>query len=516
LNDPTGVGHAPRTAGHHREREDLMRTLVTTFGALALALAGAASTLAQTPPVIDGTADNSYGAPLSTQNTNTQFGNATSGDPINGGGGSEINRIFARVSNGRLYVLMAGNLETNFNKLEVFIDSEAGGSNTITGSALPGGVDGFCCGGFPPPDGNNTDNFGALQRMQGLTFDADFAADHYLTFTHGFENALDPGLGFYAASAHYADLTDGTSGRAGALGMQLAQRGLPQVLRGTTADVDVDGDADGNDFLIIQRNMGSTGLNQGTSRLSGDATGDGNVDAADLALWQAAYGFSNATATFGANYFAPQNSNVDDSNVLLGPALPGLTQGDLIDKTYAFGPGGATDNAGTGAVTRELEFVLPPIAGTTNAASHRNMDNIVDLQMAIDNSNVGGVSGAGPYTDPTTEDLSQVITGIEFSIPLSEIGNPTGDVKLFFFVNGGGHDYASNQFSGQGILDGNLGGNGFGGFTGDLSGVNMNDFEGNQYVTVTQGGGLAAVPEPAGAVLVFAAVVGLAAARRRR
>jgi hypothetical protein len=491
-----------------------MRTLATLFGASALALCGAANALAQTP-VMDGTLDATYGPTLSTQNTNTQFGNGTAGDPINGGGGSEINQIFAKVANGRLYVLMAGNLETNFNKLELFIDSEAGGVNAITGSALPGGVDGFCCGGFPPPDGNNDLNFGALQRMNGLTFDADFTADHYLTFTHGFENALDPGLGFYAASAHYADLTDGTAGRGGALGMQLAQRGLPQVLRGTTADVNIDGAADGNDLLIIQRNMGATMLNQGTSRLMGDATGDGNVDAADLDLWEAAYGFTNATATFGANYFAPQNSNVDDSNVLLGPALPSLSQGDLIDKTYAFGPGGATDNAGTGAITRELEFVLPPVAGTNNAASHRNMENIVDLQMAIDNSNSAGVTGDGPYTDATTGNPQDVTTGIEFSIPLSEIGNPTGDIKLFFFVNGGGHDYASNQFSGTGILEGNLGGNGFGGFIGDLSGVNMNDYAGNQFVTLTQGGALAAVPEPASAVLVVAALAAWAAGRRR-
>src|SRR5262245_1198404 len=104
-----------------------MRTLVTMCGALALTLVGVASVLAQTAPVIDGTADATYGSPLTTQNTNTQFGNGTSGDPINAGGGSEINRVFAKVANGRLYVVMAGNLETNFNKLEVFIDSEAGG-----------------------------------------------------------------------------------------------------------------------------------------------------------------------------------------------------------------------------------------------------------------------------------------------------------------------------------------------------------------------------------------------------
>src|SRR4051812_6887501 len=97
-------------------------------------------------PAIDGKASVSdgYGATLSTQNTNTQFGNAVNGDPINGGGGSEIDQVFARVANGRLYVVVAGNLEPNFNKLEVFVDSKAGGVNTIDGSALPTNVDPYC------------------------------------------------------------------------------------------------------------------------------------------------------------------------------------------------------------------------------------------------------------------------------------------------------------------------------------------------------------------------------------
>jgi len=501
-----------------------MKTYRTIAGAavapaalLSAALLSAAPARAQ-GPVVDGTADGSYGAALSVQNTNTQFGNAINGDQINAGGGSEINQVFGRIADGRLYVTITGNLETNFNKLEVFIDSEAGGVNSINGAALPAGVDPFCCGGFPPPDGGNTNNIGALQRMEGLTFDTGFNADHYLTFAAGYETVspnTPEALTFFAFTSHYADLTDGTSGRKGALGMQIAQRGLPQALRGTTADVDVDGDADGNDFLIIQRNFGATGVN----RLSGDASGDGTVGSEDIDLWKAAFGFDNDTATFGANYFALQSQGIDNSQVLLGPSLPGLSQGDLIDKAYAFGPGGATDNAGTGAITRELEFALPPIAGTTNAASHRNMENIVDLQMALNNSNTQGVSGDGPYETPTTGNPQDVVTGIEFSIPLSEIGYTTGPLRLFAFVDGSGHDYASNQFSGAGILFGNLGGNGFGGFTGDLSGVNMNDFAADQFVTIPGAATAAAgaVPEPGSVLLAgMAFVAGMGALRRRQ
>ena len=458
--------------------------------AVAALLLSAASTFAA--PVLDGTADPEYGAALSTQNTNTQFGNATSGDPINGGGGSELDQVFGYISGGRLYVTLAGNLETNFNKFDVFIDSKAGGSNVINGASLPAGVDQFCCGG----NGTNPNNTGALQRLNTLTFDAGFEADHFLSFTHGFEKlraGLPDELQFYAATAHYADLTNGVNGRNAALGMQLAQRGLPNVLRGTTGDFDTDGNVDGGEFLTWQRNFGATA---GATRAQGDADGNGAVNAADLATWQATFGFDVANASFDNYYFAPQNPNADKSDSLVGPALPGLSQGQLIDKNYVLGAGGATDDVGTGALTRELEFALPIAASDpTNAFKHRNMDNIVDLQMAIDNSNVGGVSGDGPYTTSTAGDPQNVRTGIEFSIPLSEIGYASGPIKLIAFVNNGGHDYLANQVSGEGVLFGNLGGL--------LPDFEL-EFPGNQYVVIPAAATAtsAAVPEPTAAVLL--------------
>ena len=155
--------------------------MIKTFMALASILAlMATSAVAQQ---IDGTLvgdESFYGTALSVQNTDTQFGDATNGGSIDGGGGSEINQVFGTVSNGRLHVLVTGNLEPNFNKMSFFIDSVSGGHNVIDGPSLPAGVDGFCCGGFGTTDG-------ALQRMNGLTFDSGFEADYFLTFSNGTE-----------------------------------------------------------------------------------------------------------------------------------------------------------------------------------------------------------------------------------------------------------------------------------------------------------------------------------------
>jgi hypothetical protein len=465
--------------------------------AFALALASFASSV-MAAPTMDGYADMDYGAALSVQNTETGFGNATSGDLINGGPGSEIDQVFATVADGRLFVHVAGNLEPVFQKLMIFIDSEAGGVNAIDGSALPRGVDPYCCGHFPPPDGtDNPTNIGGLQKINTMAFDAGFDADHFLTFTHGFEEALDPGLKFWALTAHYADLTDGVDGRTGALGAQFAPQGLPNVLRGTTADMDVDGDADGADFLLWQRNLGATG---NLTRRDGDAFFNGVVDGDDLTIWRDNFGFDVVDATFDRDYYSPLNAVGDNTSIIIGPALPELSQGELIDKTYAYGPGGAADETGAGAVTRELEFVLPVIEGTANAANHRNFENIVDLRMALDNSNVGGVSAGDPFA-PTTGDPENVRTGFEFSIPLSEIGNPAGSLKLMAIVNNIYYDYVSNQVSGEGILWENLGGL-------------MPDFEfefaGPQYVTVAIPA-TAAVPECSSAILAMFAMLALRA-----
>ncbi len=495
-------------------------------------------------PAMDGTKDASYGAPLSVQNTNTQFGNGTNGDPINNGGGSEIDAVYAKIvgtgPNKRLYVMVAGNLETNFNKLDVFIDSKSGGVNHINSATLgptspqapdqdakhvhnnnmlPGGVDPFSVdqtnGGFAPPNGPNTENNGALQRMNGLTFDSGFDADYFLTITHGFEgNIGGSGVQAYAASAHFADLGQGGAGVGQALGMQLAQRGLPNVLRGSTADSNVNGAVEGDDFLRWQANYGTA---TGATRAQGDSAGangpDGAVNDTDYAFWKSKFGFTAGTSSLTDNFFSPQTTGVDNSNVLLGPALPDLVQGQLIDQDWV--------TAHPGFIAPEVNFALPVVT-PNNPENHRNMKNTVGLQMAIDNSNTVGVTGdAGPlqYTTPTTGNPADVTTGVEFSLPLSSLGNPaaTSQIKLTIFVNGGNHAYLSNQFAGDGILDINWGGDEFGAFLGDLHQDNLNDAPGNQFVTISVPSVPAgtAVPEPAAAALLAMGLAAIALRRQR-
>lgn len=327
-------------------------------------------------PVVDGTAAGDeafYGAARSIQNTDSQFGNATNGDLRYANGGSEIDQVFGAIADGRLFVMIAGNLETNFNKLEVFIDSEPGGMNQLDGANLPGQVDPFCC---PEEPGS----VGALQQMSGLRFDAGFVADHYLTFSNGNHTFGPAGnqTTTYTLSAFYADLTSGAGGQKSEIGFQYRAQGLE----------------------------------------------------------------------------------------------PGLGQGEPIDQFN----NGCLSPADTNCNPPEHEFAEPvdTVNDPSNSKNHRNLANDIGFLMAVDNSNTQGVVlGSGA----TTGNPQDVLTGIEFSIPLAQLGSPTGAIKLTAFINNGPHTFVSNQFSGTGILQSNRG---------NPSSLNLATIAGDQFVSITQ------------------------------
>jgi hypothetical protein len=122
------------------------------FGLLIIA-AMAAPASAQI--VVDGTKDAGYGSALAMQTIETGFGDNF----------SELDAGYGLIDGGRLYLMLTGNVENNFNKLEIFIDSKAGGQSVF--------------------DSSGNDNAG---RMDGLVFDAGFTADYHIIFRRGTDN----------------------------------------------------------------------------------------------------------------------------------------------------------------------------------------------------------------------------------------------------------------------------------------------------------------------------------------
>lgn len=115
------------------------------------------------------------------------------------------------------------------------------------------------------------------------------------------------------------------------------------------------------------------------------------------------------------------------------------------------------------------------------------------IQVAYDGSNVNGILGGTSAADQLA--AAAVTTGLELLIPLSAIGNPSGGIRVSAMVNGSNHDFLSNQILG-GLTpsQGNLGGDGTGNYTGDLSQINLDSFSGDQFFTV--------IPEPASVSLI--------------
>lgn len=124
---------------------------------MALALAIAAASYGQ---VIDGTKDASYGAAIAVQTINTGFGQANG----SGGAGSELDAVYGQITGGELYLMFTGDLEGNYNHLDLFFDTGAAGQNKITGGT------------------SDTNPF------TGFTLSSGFYASQFLTVNGGIED----------------------------------------------------------------------------------------------------------------------------------------------------------------------------------------------------------------------------------------------------------------------------------------------------------------------------------------
>lgn len=170
--------------------------------AVLLTLALSAYALAA-PPTMDGSAiDILYGSVITVQDTQTGFGDANLGRP-DVCNGSELDGAFGVVYGGNLYLVLAGNFETNGNKLELFFDTRAGGQNQLlaTNPGTPG--TGLLRMSADPADPN----------YPGLKFASGFLADFwvsvncygdptllYVDYAELYVNSGNPGVLYYCGA----------------------------------------------------------------------------------------------------------------------------------------------------------------------------------------------------------------------------------------------------------------------------------------------------------------------------
>lgn len=163
--------------------------------------------------------------------------------------------------------------------------------------------------------------------------------------------------------------------------------------------------------------------------------------------------------------------------------------------------------AGVGAGTPVQSGVVNPGNNGVDSSGNRTLAGFLasPLEFGFNNSNTGGVTAGTGAADQVA--AAAVMTGFEFSIALSDIGNPTDFIRIHAVYGNGDNNFHSNQtLGGLPVGTGNLGGDGAGGFTGSLSGVDFNEFAGDQYFTVM-------VPAPSS--VAFMALAGPVLLRRR-
>ncbi|MDX2147784.1 MAG: hypothetical protein SFZ23_09710 [Planctomycetota bacterium] len=507
------IGGLPSNRGNLGEVRNLNFNTFANNQFINLAPAAAA-----TAPAVDGVLERSiYGSAKFVQTTFTQFGNATHGTRFLGSG-SEIDGIYAVTNGGNLYLFVAGNLEANFNKLQLFFDTIAGGQNRLV-------------------LGNNAiDN--ALPRLSddgsgnGLTFDTGFEADFYLNVAGG-----DVGGGAYGSFLHFAELPTGGAGNGFFLGsndgvgpaLSGGDVGAPAVqfsidnsniqgVNGTppvslpSADDSVGSEisnfaarvADDTLYLFFGGNLqtnynklvifvdvgntaGPNGADPGQNILRGD-----NVDIDFNGLNRLGTDLNDPTnlpgLTFDSDFSADQyiamaNGNSNPVSVFMNAATlradGPIKLGGTFNADYGSYDGGEKPATPPHVLFDGPQFDTP--GGNVNIysqyaprSSYLAFPNTPAAQQivgAVNNSNVDGVTDTA--ADPIAARI--VSTGMEFGIALSELGYQSGPIKVAAFIASDNYGFLSNQILGAPAGLNNLG---------EPRTLNFNNVEGLQYILV--------------------------------
>jgi hypothetical protein len=487
--------------------------------------------LATATPTVDGTLDASYGPAKALQLNRTRFGNSTTGTQA--AGGSELNGLYMAQDADHIYIFLSGNTQSNFNKLELLIDTD-----TATNGQNP-----------MASESPNVD-FGALGKLVGLTFDAGFAPDFYITFGAG-NNPVE-----YYPNFAVIDTDDG-----GYMGNNQAGNGEGTLEGGNNRNIEISlnnintggvdapcpppsGNADvsngselnalysyilnGKLHVLITGNLengGGTACDAGGNKLNlfFDADGaengqnvlaSGSLEVVDISYGNLArMGGMTFDSGFAADYWMSIKTGgspvhqVMDSAVLRTDGKRSNALGNPLD--YGAYDGG--NKADYNPVTFRGNFIpcngnpfdpMPQDGFTANlytnyspraAAESLALDNSNPvgtpglLSFSIDNSNFGGVGGSGGSVD----DAVNVNTGFEVVVDLVELGwDGESCIKIAGFITSGDATYGSNQVIGGLPAQDypNLGNQG------NMSTIDFNSIDGQQWVGVSGECGTACEP----------------------
>ena len=435
-----------------------------------------------TAPTIDGTKDSSYGSAQAgwLQSNFTGFGDNGTATP-DGGGGSEINAVYAVVNGGTLYVMITGNVEKNGNGLDLFIDSNAvGGGQTTLSNGVGGGAG------------------SRLNTMNGLIFDAGFDANYYLTFDgDGTVNnvhfaTLASGTGFFVGNGGYATiggaLTGGDSG-APAMSATIDNSNITGVTGSPPFSVpspdfsvgsEIDGvyayiDAANNDLYVLVTGNIESNYNKLHLFIDANAADGQNVMRSDnvSALFNQINRFGPGTegagmiwdSAFAPDYWMAINMGgfpvaqySDAATLRAGGPIVGFNdepydyrayRGSLNDATNVMQFDGPALSAQDGTATDLETQFAPRLTGDSLLIDPLNPVGVPDaITVATDNSNILGVNSS------SAAGASAVTTGAEIRIDLDEIGwDGSSDILLGGFISNGDSGYLSNQVVG-GLPDG--------------------------------------------------------------
>ncbi len=457
---------------------------------------------------VDGQLDVDY-TNVFIQGNYTGFGDETDGT-VDGsgpnGGGSEIDGLYIKKTATDLYIFVTGNLETNGNAMDLYIDTGVGGSGTLGAGA---GAGAFIVDG-----------------QSGLSFDAGFDADYVLSVDSWDDDADGmtvnvPRVHFGAIAGSIDDMGSLTGYGAasagfltGGIGLGVDNSNIEGVIGDQSAATPVTPDANwayGSEldnarvyidipnnrlYLFIagnlQNNYNKFNLFFDVQPGGQNVLRDDNVDISFNGL----NSMSNITfdAGFEPDYWMNINNGVDGgSGDLLNytDSATLRTNGPNFDQFFGVITDYGSYFGGEVNAVSVMDFSGPRVdiqdgsLGSIFAEYAPRLTAVNPLsptagliQVAIDNSNVAGV------TDASAAGADAVNTGIEISIDLDELGwDGSQDILVAGWISNGGFDYLSNQ-----VLGGIPGPDNIGPRDADNDGINDLDFNtiaGDQFINLS-------------------------------